>query len=358
MLIRLPQLLNLLIIVLSAIGISLLYSAADGVLVRWWYKQLILFCVFIPVAFGISKLRVITLYNFAYPIYFVSCLLLIGVEVLGYSAMGATRWLEIARFRFQPSELCKISIVLMLARYFHDCRLKEVCEWKHLILPAVGTLFPALLIIKQPDLGTGILVLASAATVFFVSGINVNKVIITLFLVVISCPIAWNFLHDYQKQRITIFLNPNADPLGSGYNIIQSQIAIGSGGFLGIGFLKGTQTHLDFLPEHQTDFIFALLGEEFGFGGCIIVITFFCLLLACITSISIKCRSVFLKLICQGVASNLFFHFFINIAMVMGLMPVVGIPLPFISYGGSIMASTLISMGLVMNAYENKDSRF
>lgn len=356
-LLKLPKLLLCTIFCLVAVGILILYSAAGGRLQPWALKQLILFGLACLASLFIAIINVRGIYLLAYPLYLACLLLLIGVELLGHTAMGATRWLEIAGLKLQPSEPAKLSIVLMLARYFHDRSLQEIRRWRDLIIPIIASLAPCALIIKQPDLGTGILALLSASTLFFVSGMDISKIVLVIVMILLWLPVAWNFLHDYQKQRVEIFLNPEQDPLGSGYNLIQSKIAIGSGGFGGKGFIQGTQSHLSFLPEHQTDFIFAFLSEEFGFLGSASVILLLALLIGSIVAISISCKSVFLKLVAQGVASIIFLHAAINISMVMGLVPVVGVPLPFISYGGTMMVSTMLGMGLVFNAHINKNIR-
>ncbi len=356
-LVKLPKPIIFLVFCLVSIGLVVLYSAADGNMQPWALKQLILFGVSCVLALPIILINVRTLYHLAYPFYFATLVLLIGVEMLGHSAMGATRWLEIGGLKLQPSEPAKLAIIMMLARYFHDHSLQEIRQWRFLIAPIIGTILPCILIIKQPDLGTGILTLLAAGTLFFISGINLNKILSAIAIILLGIPIAWNFLHDYQKQRIEIFLDPEKDPLGAGYNLIQSKIAIGSGGITGKGFMQGTQSHLSFLPEHQTDFIFAFLTEELGFLGGITIIILFALLISLIFSISIKCKSIFLKFISQGVASIIFLHVVINIGMVMGLAPVVGVPLPFISYGGTMMVSTMLGISLAINAHINKNIR-
>jgi rod shape determining protein RodA len=354
---KLPKLLIFLVISLISIGVIILYSAADGSFSPWASRQLLLFIFAFPLSIIIGFLNFRTIYQLAYPTYFISLILLIAVEILGHTAMGATRWLEIGGIKLQPSEPVKFSIILMLARYFHDCSLKELSYWRHFIIPAMGTILPCMLIIKQPDLGTGTLTLIAAGMLFFASGIDFKKILIVCCIGLLMLPIAWTFLHDYQKQRVEIFLNPGKDHLGSGYNIIQSKIAIGSGGLTGKGFLQGTQSHLSFLPEHQTDFIFAFLTEEFGFLGGGLVIGLFGLLISSIMFISITCKNMFLKLVSQGVANIIFCHVFINIGMVMGVVPTVGVPLPFISYGGSLIVSMLLGIGLVINAHINKNIR-
>jgi rod shape determining protein RodA len=355
--IKLPKALIFLNLLLVSIGVAVLYSAADGNFSPWALKQFTLFVFSCPLALLIAFLNVRTIYNMAYPAYFFALALLIAVELLGHKAMGATRWLEFAGIKLQPSEPAKFAIILMLAKYFNDCTLEQTQQWKILLTPALATLLLCALIIKQPDLGTGLLTLSSAGMVFFVVGIDFKKILLVIFSGVSLIPIAWQFLYDYQKKRIAIFLNPEQDHLGSGYNIIQSKIAIGSGGLTGKGFLQGSQSHLSFLPEHQTDFIFAFFTEEFGFIGGISIIILFSLLIGVIVNISISCKSVFLKILSQGIASIIFCHVFINISMVMGLLPAVGIPLPFISYGGTMIVSMMVGMGLVANAHINRNFR-
>lgn len=354
---RLPKMIIFLVLLLVLIGIIALYSAADGNFRPWASKQILLFCFSIPLVFIISLINVRTLYQLAYPAYFVSLLLLIAVEILGHTAMGATRWLEIASIKLQPSEPAKFAIILMLAKYFNDHSMQDLNQWSKLITPAVAVLIVTALIIKQPDLGTGLITIITSGMVFIGAGISARKILITLFSCLALAPIAWNFLYDYQKRRIENFLNPEADPFGSGYNIVQSKIAIGSGGFSGKGFLQGTQSHLSFLPEHQTDFIFAFLAEEFGFIGGVGIIILFAALIAAIINVSVNCRNIFLKLVTQGVANLIFCHVFINVAMVMGVLPAVGVPLPFISYGGTMIVSMMIGIGLIVNANINSNLR-
>jgi rod shape determining protein RodA len=354
---KLPKIVIFLTLLLVAIGIAVLYSAADGNFSPWASKQLLLFVLSCPLVLVIAFLNVRTIYQFSYPAYFLALAFLLGVEILGHTAMGATRWLEIGGIKLQPSEPAKFAIILMLAKYFNDCSPGQIKQWGVLLIPALATAVLCGLIIKQPDLGTGLLTLISAAMIFFVIGVDLQKILIVLTSCISLLPIAWHFLYDYQKKRIDIFLNPENDPLGSGYNIIQSKIAIGSGGLTGKGFLQGSQSHLSFLPEHQTDFIFAFLTEEFGFIGGMIMIFLFTLLIGAIINISISCKSVFLKIIAQGVASIIFCHVFINISMVMGVLPAVGIPLPFISYGGTMIVSMMVGIGLVFNAHLNRNFR-
>ena len=270
--------------------------------------------------------------------------------------MGAKRWIDLAGIKIQPSEPAKISIVLLIARYLDSLKAVELNSFK--VFPSIiAAIIPIILIIKQPDLGTGMLALMVASCMFFASGIKPWKFGLVGSIGCALAPLIWSNMHNYQKQRVLIFLDPELDPLGSGYNIIQSKIAVGSGGFWGKGINQGTQSHLDFLPEHQTDFIFACMSEEFGFVcGFLLLILYSMIIVHCL-AISINSRSRFTKLTCVGITSIFFFHIFINIAMVLGLVPVVGVPLPFISYGGTMTASMLIGFGLIMNAHIHRQTK-
>lgn len=320
----------------------------------WAYKQLINFLIFMPLAIFIAFIPLNFIFRCAYLPYIVVLLMLIAVEAFGYTAKGGTRWMELGGIRLQPAEPAKIAIVLMLARYFHQMTLDEIASFRKLLMPATILIIPVALIIKQPDLGTGSLTLMVGAAMFFAAGINRWIFGAGFAGAAVFAPILWHFLYDYQKKRILVFLNPELDPLGSGYNIIQSKIAIGSGGIFGKGVGGGTQNHLEFLPEHQTDFIFASLAEELGFIGGSLLLLLYGIVIYIALSIAINARSVFAKLLTVGVTAIFFFHAFINMAMVMGLLPVVGLPLPLISYGGTMMVSMLVGFGLIMNAHVNQ----
>jgi rod shape determining protein RodA len=280
--------------------------------------------------------------------------LLIIVELFGYKAMGATRWIEIGGLRVQPAEPAKIAIALMLAKYFHNMTSEEVLHLRSLFIPALLLIIPVGLIVKQPDLGTGSLTLMVGAIMFFGAGIRSRIFRVGFIGALLTAPVLWYFMHEYQKKRILVFLNPELDPRGSAYNIIQSKIAIGSGGLFGKGLGMGTQNQLDFLPEHQTDFIFASLAEETGLAGSMLLLILYAFLLYISISIVINARSIFGKLLALGVTSIFFCHAFINMSMVMGLLPVVGLPLPFISYGGTMMVSMLVGFGLIMNVHVHR----
>lgn len=350
--------LHLPLIVLIAItcsyGLLILYSAAGAHIHPWVYKQLINILICMPLVALIAFLDIRTIYKAAWILYIVILLMLIGVEILGYTAKGGTRWINLGIMRIQPSEPTKLVIVIMLARYFHGISEQNVDKLQHLILPIVATLLPTMMIIKQPDLGTGGIILIISAFIFFAAGVGIKKFLILFGGVCLSMPILWTLLREYQKKRILVFLNPELDPLNSGYNIMQSKISIGSGGLFGKGVGSGTQSQLHFLPEHQTDFIFASLSEDFGFFGGIILLILYSLISYVSIGIAINSKSVFGKLLAIGVISMFFSHIFINIGMVMGLVPVVGVPLPLISYGGTMMGSMLGGFALVMNVHINQ----
>lgn len=347
---KIPLTMVLLITFVSCFGFLLMYSAAQGNIHPWAMKQITYFSVAMPLMIIVSIIDLRFWYKTAYLFYFFACILLIVVHLLGYTAMGATRWIDLGFIKIQPSELMKISIVFALARYFHDLGEKEI-QLKHLLVPAMMLIFPAALIIKQPDLGTGMILLMLGVIMFFVAGVA-KWIFVTSFIgFSIALPLIWQFLYDYQKNRILTFLDPSRDPLGDGYNIIQSKIAIGSGGFWGKGMMQGSQSQLQFLPEHQTDFIFTMLSEEWGFVGGVSVLTVFAIIIFYSYLIALNAKSQFAKLLVIGMISMFFLHIFINVAMVMGLLPAVGVPLPLLSYGGTMMITILIAFGLIMNVH-------
>jgi rod shape determining protein RodA len=335
-----------LIILLIATGLTILYSAAgqDVMTVGRQAIRLVfalifmLFLAFIPP----HRYRIIAPW-----LYSMSMFLLIAVMLIGKIGKGAQRWLDLGFIRFQPSELMKLALPLMIAWYFDT--LQNNKSYRPLFIASMIILLPTLLIAKQPDLGTAILVLVAGATVMFVAGIHKHILwgIVTLFSA--TLPIIWHFLHDYQKQRIYTLLNPEADPLGKGYHIIQSKIAIGSGGLLGKGYLMGTQSHLNFLPEHATDFIFAVNGEEFGFVGGVTIIVLMMLIGLRGFYIALNAQTPFTSFLAASLTLSFFFSAFVNMGMVMGILPVVGIPLPLVSYGGTAMVTFLASFGILMS---------
>lgn len=345
----------LFIFILAVIGVTMLYSAANGNWHPWALNQLLRFGIGFIVMMTLALVNVKYFMRYAYIFYFSVLLLLIIVEVGGHVGMGAQRWINLGFIKLQPSELMKIALVMALARYFHSTSLQNIETIRGIIIPLLMTLFPALLVMTQPDLGTALMLLFTAGAMFFAVGVQLWKFGIVLLGAVISMPIAWNLLHDYQQNRVLTFLNPERDPLGAGYHIIQSKIALGSGGVFGKGFLKGTQSHLNFLPEKHTDFIFTMLSEEFGMIGAIFVVLINILILAYSYGFALRTSSYFGKLAVVGLATNFFLYVMINMAMVLGLIPVVGVPLPLISYGGTVILSVMASFGIILSVNINRN---
>ena len=271
-----------------------------------------------------------------------------AVEVFGHIGMGAQRWINFGLFKLQPSELMKIGLVLFMARYFSAITMQGIHSVRGVIIPAIGALLPVGLIILEPDLGTALMLLITAGMMFWAVGVEWWKFALVIASGGAALPIIWSFLHEYQKNRVLTFLNPERDPLGTGYHIIQSKIAFGSGGLWGKGFLHGTQTHLNFLPEKHTDFIFTMFSEEFGLIGSLSLLFINILLLAIGYLFAFRARNYFAKLVIIGLNTNYFLYVFINTAMVMGVLPVVGVPLPLISYGGTVMFSIMASFGIIL----------
>lgn len=343
------------IVILAAIGIVMLYSAANGNWSPWAINQLIRFGMGFAVMIVLALTDIKLLLRYAYVFYFITLILLVVVEVAGHTGMGATRWINLGFIKLQPSEFMKIAMVLVLARYFHTSSLQSIESVRGIIPPLLMAIFPAFLIVLQPDLGTALMLIFTTAAMFFVVGVQIWKFVVVFIGGLITIPFAWHFLHDYQQNRVLTFLNPERDPLGAGYHIIQSKIALGSGGVLGKGFLKGSQSHLNFLPEKHTDFIFTMLSEEFGLVGAVLVVILNILILAYSYSFALKSTSYFGKLLAIGLATNYFMYVFINIAMVLGVLPVVGIPLPLISYGGTVMLSIMASFGIILCVHINRN---
>ena len=347
----------LIVCLVAAIGFALLYSAANGSVDPWASRQAARFAVGLAVMLGLALVDIRIWYRYAYPIYFGVMALLVSVEFLGTIGMGAQRWIDLKFIQLQPSELMKVAMVLALARYFNGLSNEEIAAPTFLLVPLCLVLAPTALVLKQPDLGTAGILLMAAAAVFWSAGVKLWKFAVVLVAGLATIPIGWGFLHDYQKQRVLTFMNPENDPLGSGYHIIQSKIALGSGGLFGKGFLQGTQTHNNFLPEKQTDFIFSMLAEEMGLVGGLVLIGLYLLVLIYGFAIALRSRNQFGRLLAVGLTVNFFLYLFINIAMVMGLIPVVGVPLPLISYGGTAMLTVMAGLGLVISVYVHRDIR-
>lgn len=347
----------LLVSACAAVGVAMLFSAANGDWDPWASRQAVRFGMGVGIMLLVALIDVRLWMRYAYLIYAIALLLLVAVEVVGTIGMGAQRWIDLKFFQLQPSEVMKIALVLALARYFHTLNFEDIGRIGYLLTPVLMVAAPVVLILRQPDLGTAIMLAVGSAVLFFLAGVRLWKFILVGVAAMGSVPIAWNFLHDYQKKRILTFLDPEKDPLGSGYHILQSKIAMGSGGMMGKGFIRGTQSHLNFLPEKQTDFIFTMLAEEFGFMGGLALMALYALIMVYGFAIAVRARSQFARLVGMGVTTTFSLYVFINIAMVMGVIPVVGVPLPLVSYGGTAMLTVMIGFGLLMNVYVHRDTR-
>jgi rod shape determining protein RodA len=349
-----------LVILLTAIascGFITLYSAAGGSLSPWAGRQMIRFAGILVMMICVALVDIRFWRKLAYPLYGVTLLLLVAVEIRGEIGMGAQRWIDLGIIQLQPSELMKVALVLVLARYFHGLTHEEIGKPWRLVLPALLVFAPAILVLKQPDLGTAGKLIMCGGAIFFLVGVRIWKFVVILAVVGATLPYAWNHLRDYQKNRVYTFLDPENDPLGTGYHIIQSKIAIGSGGIFGKGYMLGSQAHLNFLPEKQTDFIFTMLTEEWGLVGGVFVLGLYALVFIYGLAISLRVRSHFSRILAMGITVNFFLYVFINGAMVMGLIPVVGVPMPLMSYGGTAMLTVLFGWGLVMSAWIHRDVR-
>jgi rod shape determining protein RodA len=345
----------LIVCAVGGIGFAMLYSAGNGSVEPWALRQLIRFGVGLALLVVIALIDIRVYLKHAYAAYGVAFLLLVYVDVAGEIGMGAQRWIDLKVFQLQPSEVMKVALVLALARYFHRMSADGVASPLGLIIPTAMVLGPVGLVLMQPDLGTAMMLLLVGAAMFWVAGVRLWKFVVVAMAGVGALPLAWSFLHDYQKNRILTFLDPSTDPLGTGYHITQSKIAFGSGGLFGKGYLDGSQAHLNFLPERQTDFIFTMLAEELGMIGALVLLGLYVLLFVYGYAIAFNSRNHFGRLLAIGLTVNLFCYVFINMAMVMGLLPVVGIPLPLISYGGTAMLTVLAGFGLLICVYVHRD---
>jgi rod shape determining protein RodA len=335
-----------LILLLITAGLIILYSAS-GQNVEMLLRQGLRLFLALGVMLAFSFIPPHKYKLWAPTIYTTGLILLIAVMVMGKIGKGAQRWLELGLFRFQPSEMMKLAVPLMIAWYIENKPIQR--DMKALVIASSFIFLPALLIAKQPDLGTAIMVVTSGLSAIFLAGISFRLIFFVLMAGAIAAPGIWHVMHDYQKERIITLLNPQHDPLGSGYHIIQSKIAIGSGGAFGKGWLHGTQAHLSFLPEHATDFIFAVNGEEFGFMGGVVLIVLILLISLRSLYIAKEAQTRFTRLLAASLAMMFFLSAFVNIGMVMGILPVVGIPLPLVSYGGTAMVTFLAGFGILMS---------
>ena len=346
---RINWLIVLVVCAIAGVGFAMLYSVAGGSWDPWAKNHAIRFSVAFVIMIGIAVFDLRWWMMLAYPAFIGALLLLLAVEFIGASGMGGQRWLDLGFMRLQPSEIVKVALVMGLAKYFHSLPTESYRKYRHLIIPLLMIAVPAALVVRQPDLGTTGLLVAGGLGVIFLAGARAWMFWAGGISAVAAIPFVLNNLRDYQRERILTFLNPESDPLGAGYQILQSKIALGSGGLFGKGFLQGTQSHLNFLPEMKTDFIFTVLAEEFGLVGGLTLVSLYAILLLYGLYISLTCRSQFGRLLAGGLVIMLFLYVFVNIGMVMGLLPVVGVPLPLVSYGGSAMLTVMIAFGLILS---------
>ncbi|HEX4271947.1 MAG TPA: rod shape-determining protein RodA [Rhizomicrobium sp.] len=342
----------LLISLCACAGFAMLYSVAGGALRPWALPQIIKFVVGFVVLLAVAVVDVRVWMSLAYPAYAVSMLLLVAVDVAGHVGLGAQRWIMLGPLELQPSELMKVSLVLALSRFLHGKSVEDVSRPSQLAIALAMIGIPAIFVVLQPNLGTTLIILADGCSLLFLAGLSWWWIAPTAGAIAGAVPLVWRFvLHDYQKARVETFLDPESDALGKGWNITQAKIAIGSGGVTGKGFLQGTQSRLNFLPEKQTDFIWTSICEEFGFAGALAVLILFGLIIFYGVQTAMSARSQFGRLLAMGITLNFFFYIMINGAMVMGLIPVVGIPMPLLSYGGSAMLTVMFGFGLLMSVH-------
>ena len=338
------------ILMLGVISIFTMYSTDGGQVLFHTKSHFIKFLIFFPMMIILSFINIKYWHAGSYLFYLIILGLLVWVSLYGVKASGSRRWIDLYFLNLQPSELMKIAVILCLAKFFHRIRTSNTNAFSSILISLTIIIIPTILVITQPDLGTSILISFSGLIILWFSGLKIKYFVYSFLIFITSLPFVISFLKPYQKLRVLTFLDPDRDPLGAGYQIIQSKIAIGSGGLYGKGFLKGTQSYLDFLPEKHTDFIFTLFSEEFGFIGSIILLIIYSIIIFRIIRIGVISRSSFAKLFCFGFAFAIFVYITVNLSMVLGLLPIVGSPLPLMSYGGSSMLATMIGFGVVMSA--------
>jgi len=338
-----------LILVIGIISIFAMYSSDGGDFSYHTKSHLLRFSIFFLMMIFISFINIKTWHSLGYLFYIIVLALLFWASFYGITVQGSQRWISLYFINLQPSELMKVAIIICFAKYYHRMQLENVNKFKNIIIPLLVLFIPISLVVSQPDLGTSILVALSGIIVLWLAGVNIKYFFYSSLIFIISAPFVISFLKPYQKLRILTFFDPDKDPLGAGYQIIQSKIAVGSGGLTGKGFLKGTQGYLEFLPEKHTDFIFTLYSEEFGFIGSLILLLLYAIMIFRIIRIGSLSRSFFGKFFCYGFGSAIFVYITVNMAMVLGLVPIVGSPLPIMSYGGSSMLATMIGFGIVMS---------
>ncbi len=343
------------IFVLGIISMFAMYSTDGGEFKYHTNSHILRFFVFFGMFFVVSFIQIRFWHNTSYLIYIGIFVLLLCVKYFGLTSSGSKRWLDLYFMNLQPSELMKVGLILFLARYYHRISIENINSIKHLFLPIIALVGPLTLVATQPDLGTSILIAAGGIVVAWLAGVRAKFFIYSGVAMIATLPIAISFLKPYQKSRILTFLNPERDPLGAGYQIIQSKIAIGSGGLFGKGFLNGSQSYLDYLPEKHTDFIFTLFSEEFGFFGSLFILILYAVIISRVIQIGHITRSTFGKLYCYSFATAFFIYVVVNMMMVLGLLPIVGSPLPIMSYGGSSMMAMMFGLGIVMSCKIYKD---
>jgi rod shape determining protein RodA len=353
---RISWLYVLLLAMLAGVGYAALYSAAGGSPEPYAARHMLRFGLVLMLTIAMIDIRFIQ--RLSWLAWAGGVVLLVLVLTIGNVGKGAQRWIELGGMQWQPSELMKLALVLALASWFHRASWERVGNPLFLIPPILAVLIPVALILKQPNLGTAVITAVVGGTIFLGAGLRWWKVALVAGGVVGAMPIAYSHLRDYQRARIDTFLNPESDPLGAGYNITQSKIALGSGGIWGKGFLQGTQGHLNFLPEKQTDFIFTMLAEEFGLVGGLAVLALLAALILGGMLIALRCRHQYGRLVALGISMNFFMYVFVNVAMVMGAIPVGGVPLPLVSHGGSAMITVMIGMGVLMSVHVHRDVEF
>jgi len=337
------------VLLLGIISIFAMYSSEQGKVGYYTLSHLYRFCTFFLVFVVFSFFNTQFWFKSSYFFYIVVLALLFAVDQFGVAASGSKRWINLFFINLQPSELMKVALIIFLSRYYSKVSIEQVTSFKHLIIPFFVLFIPVFLVASQPDLGTALLIAVSGLFVIWLSGFKIKYFLYSTLLFISLMPVAISFLKPYQKSRILTFLNPERDPLGAGYQIIQSKIAVGSGGIFGKGFLQGSQSYLDYLPEKHTDFIFTLFSEEFGFVGCVLLLLIYVLIIYRIISIGNNSRNNFSRLFCYGFAAAFFSYVAVNMSMVLGLLPIVGAPLPIMSYGGSSMLSIMMGLGIVMS---------
>lgn len=345
------------ILFLGVVGIVSLYSAANGNISPWAIRQVMYLAIGILIYMAITAFDIKFMYRLVWPFYAGCIVLLIAVHLIGHVGMGAQRWLDFGFIKLQPSELMKLATILALARYYHAIDPHQIGRFHTLLIPAGIIALPFLLIITQPNLGTGLTLIFGSVATLFVAGVSIWIFIAAGAAMAAAIPIIWMMLHPYQKERVMTFLNPENDPLGTGFHIMQSKIALGSGGFFGKGYLQGTQSHLNFLPEKHTDFIFTLWVEEWGMFGALILFIVLGFVFAYGFWISMRCRHLFGRLVAFGLTVNYSVYVFVNVAMVMGLIPVVGIPFPPLSYGGTSLLAVMIGFAMIQVCHIDRDAK-